>query len=394
MKEWQEYVKEDFMPIYRENPGESLDVDDFAWWAQMGSDLASSMTAFVGTGFATGGVVGLGAKAVSRGARAIKFLQTAKTSAQLNDRAVTAINGGQGLANMVMLNRAEGVAEATGVYDEQYRAGLEEGLSEIKAKERAAGAAAATVHANMANLPLQLTSASAFIHPVARATRGAARKSFGRQTRERIGYESAQESAEETINLGAQQVGTNVGESSDSIFDGILDRIGSWEGIEAAMLGAIGGAGQTGLTSLGNSTGKNPFTGMKDEKGNRVSVAKMHNKAFQQRKQEIERVNRIMQSRDVPSLTSIYKGAKDNVELQRQLNEAVEKGDDQKAQEIQRSMFSHQVFTALSEGNLDEQERVYQNIRDLSPEKADRMGPDMLQKITNPYQQVIISVMN
>ena len=60
------------MPIYQENPGEALQVGDFAWWMENGTNLVQSASAFAALGYATGGASLAG---LTKGAKAQVLLQ-------------------------------------------------------------------------------------------------------------------------------------------------------------------------------------------------------------------------------------------------------------------------------------------------------------------------------
>jgi hypothetical protein len=147
MEEFKSTVNQDYFPIYRENPGEHLDLGDSGWWFENGASLVESIGGFAITGALVGGALGLAANITKTGV--------------WGQRAAT-------LLNATVLNQAESISIASQVYNQT----LNEELGKFefptvedvdRAKTIASEAAAHTVNINRANVLLNLTSANLFI---------------------------------------------------------------------------------------------------------------------------------------------------------------------------------------------------------------------------------------
>jgi hypothetical protein len=132
LTEFSDYINEDLMKIYRENPGQSWDLGDFGWWADNGSNILQSAVSFIGTGYITG--FGLG-----RMGQYMRYLGTGKKGMQLFGKAST-------VANATMLNQAEGMGDAISVYDQVYKEYIELGTSEEVATQKASASAAHVIN--------------------------------------------------------------------------------------------------------------------------------------------------------------------------------------------------------------------------------------------------------
>lgn len=307
-------------PIYaRRNSG----IGDSAWWIENGAGLVSSMASFA----ITGGVVGRGLSsikwlnALTKGRTGLAIGQEA---AQLN-QGVTGISKfltptniqniqkAQNISNRLltstMLNQAEAMQSATQSFSDAYDLAVSRGLSDDRAKEIAASAASHVINANRANIALNMTSAGLFLKSPQSVRSAAKRRAamgldapkpagfFGKtaeflKKHSEIGLEAGQEAWEELVNLqaelsGAERASEMITEGKevgflDGLFDGTLTKsinlLGTKEGQEAAFWGAIGGAGQTALTTQVIDRIPGQFFGQRvekrDEKGNIIYKTK------------------------------------------------------------------------------------------------------------------------
>ena len=187
----------------------------------------------------------------------------------------------QGIDNLgvsLMLNQAESVMTASEIYNNIYNDAKTRGYADDYAKTMAANAATHSINLNRANIALNLTSADMFMKGLGNINnikKAIDLKSIGK----RMVGESLQEAGEELVNLAAQKQGELYGQKllndSDlrnmgvlgldkpvtSGYKGIVDSYQTMdysnpfgdatfkEGFETALLGAIGGAGQTALVS-------------------------------------------------------------------------------------------------------------------------------------------------
>jgi hypothetical protein len=224
-----------FMPIYEKNPGEPLSFGDSAWWTKNMSQVLGSGLEFALTGSGLAGVTG-------------KALSMVGATGKVG----TGVNLGM---NVLALNQAEALLSAQDVYKKAYDDNKARGAKEEDAKKIAADAAAYTININRLNMPLNLTSSLLFLKTPL-ATRSLVSNINKANTLKRFGAESGQEYLEETINFVGEQEGNKKG--AGQAFNGwdVVKDIFSAEGIEAGLLGALGGLSQTAF-----SEGVNEFNG-------------------------------------------------------------------------------------------------------------------------------------
>jgi hypothetical protein len=222
----------DMLPIYRKDPGKPLDIGDSAWWFENGSALAGSAVEFLVPG-----------AAISKTLRATKLLAwLGKLPGGASTRAI-----GEGLATNYLLNNAEGVITAMDVYDQVLS---DQTIPEPKRKKIAADAAAYALNMNRVNMLLNVSSTMAFMKPL-RHSRGITKDFTTKAAMKAMAGESAQEYAEEVINHLSVEEGKRYasalakGEDYEMSPENIVKDIFSMEGIEAGLLGAVGGALQT-----------------------------------------------------------------------------------------------------------------------------------------------------
>lgn len=222
----------DMLPIYRKDPGKPLDIGDSAWWFENGSALAGSAVEFLVPG-----------AAISKTLRATKLLAwLGKLPGGAKTRAF-----GEGLANNYLLNNAEGVITAMDVYDQVLS---DQSIPESKRKKIASDAAAYALNMNRVNMLLNVSSTMAFLKPL-RHSRGITKDFTTKAAMKAMAGESAQEYAEEVINHLSVEEGKRYasalakGEDYEISPENIVKDIFSMEGIEAGLLGAVGGSLQT-----------------------------------------------------------------------------------------------------------------------------------------------------
>jgi hypothetical protein len=321
--EWAEQQRSNidkWAPIYIRESKNGM--NNYAWWLKNGADLAASVTSFG----ITGGILGRGlssikwlnyltkgTKAAKRGKDAASLAMDAQIGAKskaLSAETIDAIAKGQRISNTMLtstaLNQAESLSSATQVYSDVYEDALRKGLNDEKAREIASSAASSTMNVNRANILLNMTSANRFLK-TPDAVRSGLRVQSNRlkdiaKFRDASGKkvdniwrdlasESTQESLEEIINVYSETRGK---EYAKTLFDnvddvrirhlkGIFDPLrvdklaqtaATKEGIEAAVLGAIGGAGQTGIQGAIDQYGSGKLLGEQvtqlDSEGNIV----------------------------------------------------------------------------------------------------------------------------
>jgi hypothetical protein len=233
----------DYFPIYRENPGEAFDIFDSGWWFENGSGLVNSISEFAALGAMTGGA--------GAGVRWLSGLKKASDGTKL-------AAGFDTLTSSFMLNQAEALKSSTGVYKSVYDKAIAQGIDPLEAGQKASDAASYTMNLNRLNIALNLTSAARFLKDPA-VTRGALLEGAKNKLLKDVGSESAQEFLEEEINVVAEKEGNRLGDAllSDKKYEydisNTLSDVTSAEGLEAGVLGAVGGAGQTIATEAVNT---------------------------------------------------------------------------------------------------------------------------------------------
>lgn len=357
MEEFKTSVDES-MPIYRENQGKSFDIGDSAWWIDNGSSLVESIAAFAITG------AGLGAAFNIAG----KGLGTINALANLGEAGKVAAT----VLSATGLNQAESITTAMQVYDTTYRTAIENGQDDARAKQNAADAAAYSININRANIALNLTSAGAFIRNP-NLTRQIRHAFTGQGARQML-HEGVQEYAEETLNYVAQKEGERMGDSVAKgkqyqfDFNKAVSDAFSAQGIESGVLGFIGGAGQVGLTrALNRMNGR----------------AAQQDAAYQSQQESIARIQGLQDAGIVPNVTNIFNNTSTNIELQNQIQQAADEGNDAKVKELQYQLFNTQLNDALDNGTVDQLESVYTDLLNLTSEEAANKGLDV--EPTSPY---------
>lgn len=310
-----------YAPIYIESDRDNM--GNASWWIKNGADMGASVTAFA----ISGGMLGRGLSSLKWLSKLTKGYRGAKRTAKaadmaldaeiglgsraLSGEAIEAMSNGQKIANTLvnstMLNQAEALSSASSLFNEVYNDAISRGFSNEKAKELAASSASHVINTNRANILLNLTSASKFLKKADRLAD--ARTIYSNRikdifrTRDKVSgdriqsswrdmlSEAGQESLEEVINVYAETRGKEYAENlfnnyrdtqiqhTKGLFDafnvvGLGKQLATKEGIESAILGAIGGAGQTGLTNLTNEYVGGKLFGEQvyklDEDGNRI----------------------------------------------------------------------------------------------------------------------------
>jgi hypothetical protein len=359
---WADSVKQqsnEALPIYEENPGGSMQMGDFAWWITRGEGLVESIASFAASGMGAGKLASLGGKALARGlAAAAMDAKTAKT-----------IGGAVGqLGAATMMNQAEAVLEATQVYKTTYDRARTKGKSDIQAKEEAARAAATTMNINRANILLNLTSAKAFLTPM-KATRNLLTAPTTLGTIGKVVGEGAQEALEETINLVGQKAGEAKGRGEKDYMKKGMEAIGTMEGLEAAFLGAIGGVGQTAITSALQSSKYGPGA-VVDAAGNKISYNDNLRQEYQRQQKVIEELKQ-----NGVKVTDALMNVKERMQYEQELFDAANRGDNAKVEELKEKLFENTALKAFQSGTTDILEEQLKE--EMSKDPAE-VGPEYI----------------
>ena len=359
---WADSIKQqtnEALPIYEENPGGSMQMGDFAWWISRGEGLVESIASFAATGMGAGKLASLGGKALARGL----------ASAAMNAKTAKTIGGAVGqLGAATMMNQAEAVLEATQVYKTTYDRALSKGKTDIQAKEEAARAAATTMNINRANILLNLTSAKAFLTPM-KATRNLLTAPTTLGTIGKVVGEGAQEALEETINLVGQKAGEAKGRGEKDYMKKGMEAIGTMEGLEAAFLGAIGGVGQTAITSALQSSKYGPGA-VVDAEGNKIS----YNENLRQQYQKQQKVIEELKANGV-KVTDALMNVKERAQFEEELEVARIMGDNAKVAELQEKLFETTALKAFESGTTD---ILIEQLKEEAAQDPNVVGPEYI----------------
>ena len=400
MTEMQTWVNDEF-DIYLERPNEFLDVGDFAWWVDRGSSLATSVTAFLALGYATGGL-GLASRGVSllartgaRGTEIANFLRAIPMAGKTANlpKAIDALTGA------VLLNQAESIGVGVEVFNETKDRMLQEYLHQGYSKEEAykmANKEALRVADraymfNQLNIALNISS----VVPFLRATRGT-RTGFLKSKSLlkgglKLAHESGQEAAEEWINFLSERFAKDDNYS----FGKALADLGEDEAIEAMVLGAMGGIGQTGLTLSGQY-----IPSYKNGKWGESSYQKYKGRIAAQK--EIKDYYDTLSKFEKQDFLDFFKSSKEHADihvkknnltrdindLYERISEASNSGDFTTAEKLQqdlenknneleeltKDLFINRARQAFDNGTATEFENTIKAVLNLSEEEATRLG--------------------
>lgn len=361
MQEGSKYLDEN-LPVYQG----SRDAAKYREWVNQNvvSDLTSSAAGFVGTGYLTGAAIGQLAN-LSRllgGTRAVQSSNNLKNL--VNALGMTGPEGQKAaqLLNAYALNHAEGITTAMNVYDDTKEAYLETHPEDIDgAEKKATEAAETTLAITRLNVVTNITSAGAFMRSP-KLSRQLLQDISKKNTLKTMLSEAGQEFAEEEIGLVAEKAGMAVGQDKSYSIDNALDDIFSSEGLEAGFLGAIGGAGQTGLTALVNQ-----LSGKTEEQRKRFFEQQAQNNVL----------DALASANNLPTVSNSFASAKQSAEQLNKLQEAIKAGDDKTANDIRNTLLENQAFNAFDNGVAEKLIQTYNDFAKLTPEQAKEKGLDI-----------------
>lgn len=325
IEEWREQNTERF-PIYRENPNKSFDVGDSAWWIENGSSLVGSMSEFVATG------AGLGV-----------FLGGISKLGKLGELASTLLSASG-------LNQAESMMDATNTYKSIFEKEILKGSNPSEAAEVASNAASTVVNIDRINILTNLTSANLFMKTPVGTRMKLKLPTTSKELQ--VGLrEGLQEYSEETVNLIAQKAG----EEPEYTFEDAMNVISTPEGIEAGVLGFVGGMGQTIGTHLANRlTGKT-----KEDRERYINQVN-----------EIQKIESLLTEQNLPSVSSAFMDIKQVTELGTEISDAQQKGDLQRQEKALDKLLEFQAYKAFQNGTTDNLISTYDKIKNLPLEEA------------------------
>lgn len=422
----QESVK-DVLPIYRENPGQALDVGDFAYWMEIGDSLVTSIGGFALSGYALGG----GVSVLSKGASGLAKIGALVADSVKNTRsfrtalgAIEARGTGEavrGLTLNYLMNRSEslGIAAETyaTVYEREYNKAIVEGKSNEEAKTTAkrfaAEGAAGSMKFNALNMILNTTSSNLFLKS-AKVSSLIKKEGIGTA----IG-EVGKEGLEEYVNDLGQLYGEGLNTEAPLTFKAAMQRLGTAEGLESPILGFIGGAGQPALTKAGkyiqttdNSSYvrnfnqyllDNPITATNKEEtlqkavayaqtqsdkdakigfftntanagGQRTSTAQQLESLYVAQQVALSDYEKADKASNMNDVVNMSISSEFSVNLMNELSSDPTISPEQKDILLERALLSHQAYKAMSVGTMSELKDVYRTYSNMEAKEATDRG--------------------
>jgi hypothetical protein len=351
IKEW----SNEAMPIYEETPGQ-MNMADPAWWFSRGEGLIESMASFAIPGGIAGKAISAGFRglgAVTKGKQLARAVLGAGNAAKGAERSAGLLKGMSTLGTAALLNQAEGATIAADVYKNTLDYQLKKNGGDVDlAKKMASEAAATAMSINRINILLNLTSASAFLTPFKQTRNLLKSQSIG-STLKQVGLEAGQEATEELINLVGEKAGEAKGRGESDYISKGLEAIGTMEGFESAFLGALGGAGQTGLVDAMKYSKYGPGS-TKDEEGNRISAVQYQSDLYNKQQQTIKE----LEEQGVQISDSLM-NVKEAIVFNEKRNKAAAEGNQEEYDRLNNQMFEKQAVKAFQSGTTEILENLY-----------------------------------
>ena len=386
-KAWKQSTDEEF-PIYRENPGESLDLGDPAYWIEQGSGLVNSAIEFG----ITGGILSKSITGLSKIARLKALSQVVAKTPGLKELGIEAAQLGRGseiLFHATVMNGMEGTLTAADTYDTVYEKqltdylgqGLSDDEARKKANEDASQGAAATYNANKWAIPLNLISSGMFMKKL--PTRGGVVKPGIKTSAKEYLGEGVQEYGEETINFLAGNYGEAVGTKKKYGFNEILNDLGTPEAFESGMLGFLGGIGQTAFTKQAvNRINKT----IDPETGEKISIRDYNKKVYNDYKNFVDKLEAVQKEGGISTFTNAFETLTDQVKLKAAYEKAVEEGNTQEAKRIAALSLDVQAYDAFTKGATETLIATYESIRD--GEQKENLPDNYKEKATEAIKKI------
>lgn len=330
------------------------------WWMNNIKGLIDSAGAFV----VTGGALGKG----------IQLLSNLTKGSQI-------INGIGTVTNAAMLNQAESIPIAMGVYKDAIDLG--------KSEQEAADAAAYSIAINRINIPLNLTSAGAFLRPVP-LTRQVAKDVSKKEVIGKLLSEGAQEYSEENINMIAEnEAKLKARQCNDYTynFDRTVSDVLSKEGFEQGIVGFLGGVIQTGGTDLLKSFQKDSTS--YDEDGNvkfdlngqpvLVTPHQSQKERFKAQQKSLNTIELMSKGQGVNTVKETLDKVKTTATLLNDIQEAAINGDEPTVKNLQNKLLTNQALDAFKNGTTEQLINVYKSIQQ-DPTSKEKYGEDYMSR--------------
>ncbi len=365
---WAEEVKGDIekaTKIYKSNDNT---LGSREWWMNNGKGLIDSAGGFVLTGAGLGKGVQLLSE-LSKGSKVIQGIGT--------------------VTNAAMLNQAESVPIAMKVFQDAKSMGLSD--------QDAADAAAYSININRINIPLNLTSAFAFLRPVA-ATRQIAKDFSRKEVVGNILKEGSQEYLEENINMIAEKEALKkaaLGNEYAYNFDNTVNDIFSREGFETGIVGFVGGIAQTAGTDLiGHLQKDAPSYDIDgnvrvDEQGQLIKVSRSQSQRerFVAQQKSLNNIEMLAKQEGVSTIKETLDKVKVTSELLNNIQIASINNDTDTVDKLKNQLLVNQSLDAFKNGTAEQLIDVYKSIQ-RDPQSKDKLGDDFHLKAQEAVKEI------
>ncbi len=373
---WAEEIKgniEEATKIYKSNDNT---LGSREWWMNNAKGLIDSAGGFI----ATGAGLGKGVQLLSNLAKGSKVIQGIGT-----------------VANAAMLNQAESVPIAMKVYNDSYNIALKQGKNEEEANVIAADAAAYSININRINIPLNLTSAYAFLRPVD-VTRQVAKDFSRKEVLANILKEGAQEYLEEDINMIAEKEAIRKATDGNKYsydFNNTVNDVLSKEGFETGLVGFIGGVVQTGATDLISSLQKDAPSydidgNIKtDENGKPILVNRIQSQKerFKAQQKSLNNIELLAKSEGLNTVKETLDKVKITSEILNDIQIASIANDELKVNELKNKLLTTQALDAFKNGTTEQLINTYKSIQ-RDPSSKEKLGDDYQIKSTEAIKEI------
>ncbi len=386
---WTEDVKKSIgenTPIYQSNSDNTLSSRE--WWMQNGQELINSAGAFAVTG------AGIGS-----GLKVLNGLKSLGLSADV-------IKGVGATVNATALNQAESIPIAMNVFDKAYQLefkkqqglGASQEEADKKAKETAADAATYSVQINRLNIPLNLTSAGAFVR-TPQMTRQIAKEVSKGQVRNKVLSEGIQEYVEEDINMIAENEAMRKAQEGNKYvydFNKTVDDVLSKEGLESGIVGFLGGVLQTGATAVTEDYIKKNSPSFDeegnvlfDEQGSPVGVSRIQSQKerFAAQQNNLKKIEAVTATENLPTLKKVLEKTQNTARIVNDIQEASLQNDDFKVEALQNELLSNQALDAFKTGSTQSLVDLYKSIGS-EPNAEQKYGPEYKKRSNEAVKQI------
>lgn len=377
------------------------------WWINNGKGLIDSAGGFVVTGALTGGVIGKTTGLLGNG---LKMLTQIKNSSNVVKGLDVGINIANKLTNATALNQAESVPIAMNVFKNSYELKMEEFSeaidngsmtkedAEILATDTASDAASYSININRINIPLNISSAGAFLRP-ASLTRQIAKDMSKKAIAKRLILEGGQEYVEENVNMIAENeamLKAQQGKDYSYNFERTTNEILSKQGFEQGIVGFVGGIAQTSLTeSVYDKIKKDAPSYDKDgnvqynNDGSPILTSRYNSNVqkFNAQKKSLNDIESLAKSSSVPTVKETLDNLKESSELINDIQIASLKNEDIQVELLQNKLLSNQALSSFKNGTAGNLIDMYDSFA-KDPSSKEKFGENYLSKISQAKSDI------